>query len=134
MGTIKGNNNIQASGSITINDKTYQGNTVTVTNGVVYVDGEKVSEDDGGETANILRVEITGNVGSVTSDKSVTVHGNVEGNVDARGSVNCDDVGGDVESGGSVNCDDVKGGVTAGGSVNADRIGGSVVAGGSVRT
>lgn len=139
---INGNNNIQTgSGTVTINNKTYRGNSVTVKNNVVYIDGKRVSDDDDDDndlvpnSSGILKVEITGNVGSVKSDKSVNVrNGNVEGDVEARGSVNCDKVGGSVDAKGSVNCDGVKGNVTAGGSVNADNIGGSVIAGGSVRS
>lgn len=55
------------------------------------------------------------------------------GELNADGSVNCNNVAGNVRAGGSVNCDNVGGDVSAGGSVNCDKVGGSVKAGGSVR-
>lgn len=97
---------------VTINGKTYQGNGVSVVNGVVTIDGKVVDEN-----AKDYRVlEIKGDVGSVQTDLSVNCD-NVKGNVNAGGSVICDSVGGNVDAGGSVNCNDVGGDVKAGGSV-----------------
>jgi hypothetical protein len=98
---------------VIINGKEYSGNNVTVINGVVTVDGSPVL-DTGNKN---VEVKIEGSVGELRADGSVTVSGTVTGNVDAGGSVNCDDVGGNVSAGGSVNCDDVGGSVNAGGSV-----------------
>lgn len=99
---------------ITINGKTYKGNSVVVRNHTIYIDGKKVTDKDMPET--ILQIEVKGTLASLETDASVNCD-SVKGNVDAGGSVNCDTVGGDVNAGGSVNCDDVGGNVTAGGSV-----------------
>lgn len=64
---------------------------------------------------------------------SLSIDGNVGGNVTAKGSLNCDAVQGDVVASGGVNCDEVHGNVRAGGGVNCDDVGGDVYAGGSVQ-
>ena len=103
---------------VTINGKTYRGNNISIQNGTVYIDG-KLADDSAPDENGILEVQITGDVSLVECDRSVTVNGNVTGNVQAAGSVTCDDVGGSVEAGGSVTCDDVGESVDAGGSVTA---------------
>lgn len=77
------------------------------------------------------RIEIcyAGAALNIKSDFSVYVNGEVDGDIEAGGSVTCDDVGGDIDSGGNVTCDDVKGNVRAGGSVTCDNVGGNVTAG-----
>lgn len=99
---------------ITINGKTYQGNSVSVVNNVVYVDGKRVDDKELPKT--ILQIDVQGTLGELKTDASVNC-GNVTGSVEAGGSVNCDSVGGNVNAGGSVNCDTVRGSVNAGGSV-----------------
>jgi len=64
---------------------------------------------------------------------SVTVEGDVAGDVDCGGSATCGNVGGSVDAGGSVSCGNVTGDVDAGGSVRCGSVGGRVDAGGSVR-
>lgn len=100
--------------SVTINGVTYEGRNVTVSNGIVRIDGQVVSSKP---THGILEVKVTG-----------TLH-----NLESDASVNCEDVAGDVHSGGSVNADNIGGNVNAGGSVNCDNVGGNINAGGSVR-
>lgn len=103
--------------SVTINGQTYvAGRDITVNGNKVYIDGKPV--DDGKEFSGILKVEVTGDLASLSSDVAVEVSGNVHGNVTAGNSVNCGDVGGNVKAGNSVNCDDVGGDVSAGNSVN----------------
>lgn len=99
---------------ITINGKTYQGNSVTVINGRVIIDGKEVK--DGSVPKNVLLIQVEGELGELTTDASVNC-GEVRGNIEAGGSVNCDTVGGDISAGGSVNCDTVHGNINAGGSV-----------------
>ncbi len=108
-------------GSITINGITFEGNSVIVSNGTVYIDGKLQKTLD----KNVQRIEIKGMVKNVQSDLSISCE-DVKGNVEARGSVNCGDVGGSVSAHGSVNCGDIGGNVDAGGSVNADRVLGKV--------
>lgn len=69
---------------------------------------------------------------NIRSDFAVNCEGDVEGNIEAGGSVTCNDVGGDVKASGSVTCDSVKGHVNASGSVTCDNVAGNVQAGGSV--
>jgi len=117
------------SSTITINGKTYQGSSVSITNGRVVIDGKEMT--DAKLPEHTTHIKVTGDLASLTTDLSVTAQ-NVQGDVYAGGSVSCDDVGGDISAKGSVSCDDVEGSVSAGGSVNCDDIGGSVTAGGSV--
>lgn len=113
-------------GQISVNGKTYTGNSVSVENDVVYIDGKRV--DDENLPKSILEIKVNGELVSVASDVSVTCE-NIAGDVQAGGSVNCGDIKGNVTAGGSINADDVGGDVKAGGSVNCDEIRGSVTAG-----
>ena len=123
--------------SVTINGKTFEGNNLTIRNRTVFIDGKQVMDDYDSRKAYKLpegrvSIELTGAIGSVNCDESVIVNGTVTGDVNAQGSVTCDDVGRDVHAQGSVSCDDVHGDVAAGGSVSCDDIRGSVQAGGSI--
>lgn len=93
------------------------GNGITINNGKVYVDGKLVEEGLSGQ----VEVSFTGDLASLKVDGSATVNGNVQGRLDAGGSVNCKDVGKSVDAGGSVNCGTVGGNVDAGGSVSMKR-------------
>ncbi|MBQ8826326.1 MAG: helix-turn-helix domain-containing protein [Oscillospiraceae bacterium] len=70
-----------------------------------------------------LNVEIWG---------SAKIDGDVQGNVNAGGSVKCDGINGSVNSGGSINCCGIVGNVNSGGSVNCDGVIGNVNAGGNI--
>lgn len=87
-----------------------------------------------GSTADKKNIEFCyeGPALNIRSDFAVSVEGDVEGNIEAGGSVTCDAVGGSIKAGGGVSCDDVKGDVNAGGVVTCDNVGGSVRAGASV--
>lgn len=108
------------------------GGDIDCVGGQILVDGKVVHEKEG----YILRIVIESMENesmenktfpiNVNSDKAVTVRGNVQGNVDAGGSVSCNNVIGNVKAGGSCSCDDVNGSVTAGGSVNCDNVGGKI--------
>ncbi len=100
-------------GSITIDGRTFEGDVVSIIGGEVIVDG--VTQD--GTLTGKVSLEIKGTLDNLTTDASVNMTGQIKGNVEAGGSVRCDDVGGNVIAGGSVNCDDVGGKITAGGSV-----------------
>lgn len=78
---------------------------------------------------NVICEEVQG---SVNAGGSVNCDG-VQGNVSAGGNVNCDGVLGHVQAGGNVTCDDVEGNVHAGGNVTCDSVGGGVTAGREVR-
>lgn len=115
---------------ITINGKTYRGgNNISIVNGKVTIDG---IPQDGEPLTGVVEVKVEGNLTSLRTDASVTVKGDVLGDVDAGGSVQCGAVGGEVDAGGSINCGAVNGDVDAGGSVNCGDVQGDVDAGGFV--
>ena len=58
-----------------------------------------------------------------------TIDGDVNGNIQCGGGVNCGNVGGGVSCGDGVNCGNVGGGVSAGDGVICGNVGGSVTAG-----
>lgn len=117
---------------ISINGKVYHGNNLTIRGNDVFIDGQRI--DDGKPDAdNILRVEIIGSPVSVTSDCSVSVTGNVEGDISAGSSVNCGAVSGMVRAGTSVTCGDVGSTAKAGTSISCKKIGGNAVAGTSIK-
>lgn len=97
---------------VTVNGKTYQGSSVKVIDGDVYIDGKLVDKQPGNR-----QIVIHGDVGSLTSDQSVKVMGDVKGNVIAGGSVNVGNVGGNVDAQGSVNAAQIHGNTHAGGSI-----------------
>lgn len=97
-----------------INGKRYEGNSVSIINGKVYIDG--VPAEAKAEKNGILKIKVEGILGELKSDVSVEC-GEVRGNVSAGGSVQADAVHGSVNAGGSVQCDNVGGNVMAGGSV-----------------
>lgn len=127
---IISNMNINSNGNVvTINGKTYKGNSIVSKNGKVFVDGQ-LAED---KEMNSVTIIIEGNVGELTTDCPVTVQGDVLGSIKTEGSVTCKKVGKNVTAGGSISCDDVGGNVNAGGSVRCDDVRGNVFAGGSIR-
>lgn len=98
--------------SITINGKTYSGNNISVRNDVVYIDG-KIA-DQAKAKDGILEVHVEGTLCNVKSDVSVTVNGNVSGNVESGNYVKCEVVGGNVSAGNYIKCGNVTGSATAG--------------------
>lgn len=104
--------------------------SVHMVGGRLIIDGEEVTGES--YLQNVIHIDVKGNSISVDSDKSVSVSGDVTGNIDARGSVTCDNVHGDIKAGGSVTCDDVKGSIYSNSSVTCNNVGGSVMANGSI--
>jgi hypothetical protein len=100
--------------SVIINGKTYEGSNIKVVNEKVWIDGKRVDAEP--DSKSILHIEVTG-----------TLH-----NLDAGGSVTCQDVAGYVDAGGSVHSGNIGGDVDAGGSVHCGKVGGNIDAGGSV--
>jgi hypothetical protein len=70
-------------GVITINNKTYIGNSLEVRNGKVYVDG-KFSKP--GEKDTIVSIHVTGDLELLTADNcnKIEILGNVSGSVDSK--------------------------------------------------
>lgn len=101
--------------SVTINGKTYTGkNSVSFNNGNVIIDGKIIGPDSDfvskGDT-DVIRIEVSGDLLNLSTDKDVTMIGNITGDVSAY-VVKCDNIGGDV-SADSVLCEEVKGDVNA---------------------
>lgn len=92
--------------TININGKTIevQGNSVSVIKGKIIVDGNEYKGDEAfKEDYYIQNVTVNGNVESVDCSGSVTVNGNVNGNIDCGGSVAIQgDHKGYIDCGGSV--------------------------------
>lgn len=109
---------------VVINGKNYTGNNIIVNNSEVIVDGVRQNGIDDKK----VEVQIFCNVDKIISDESIYINGNVEGNVEARISVNCDDIKGDVRAGTSINCNDIYGDASAGTSINCDVIKGDATA------
>jgi len=110
----KGSNN-----TVIINGKRIevQGNNVTVQGNNVYVDGKLVEEGLSGD----VHIKFEGDLANLHTQGSATVNGNVNGDVDAGGSVQATNVNGDVDAGGSVQYLIVGGDVDAGGSITMRR-------------
>jgi hypothetical protein len=111
-------------GQTVINGKRYTGNNISIIDGQVIVDG--VVQGEVGERK--IEIQVLCNVDQIFSEESITINGNVTGDIEAKMSVNCDNVTGNVSAGMSVNCDDVGGNVSAGMTVNCDDIRGNATA------
>ena len=115
---------------VTINGIQYKGNNISIKNDRIVIDGVEVGSSL--PAVSELRI-VEGQVNKLETDHSVKATDCYIGEVDAGGSVTCDDVGGSVNAGGSVTANDIKGSANAGGSVTCKIIGGSAMAGGSIR-
>ena len=93
------------------------GKGITVTNNSVYVGGELVQEGLSG----IVRIEFKGDLASLKTDGSASIHGDIHGDVDVGDSCTCKNVKGNVDAGGSITCGNVGGSIDAGGSVMIER-------------
>jgi formylmethanofuran dehydrogenase subunit C len=100
------------SGSVTINGQTFQGKTVEVRNGQVWVDGQLQPE---GKLAGqpVLNVVVTGDVAELeTASGDVSVAGSVGAVTTTAGDVTCGDVRGNLETvSGDIRCGRVSGDV-----------------------
>lgn len=116
---------------IKINGKVYpDGNSVSVINGQVTIDGVLVEGDE--PLTGVVKIEVDGDLKNLTTDASVNCK-SVHGNVEAGGSVHCENIKGDADAGGSIHCDNVGGDADAGGSVKCHDVQGKVTAGGAVK-
>lgn len=103
---------------MTINGKTrvngryvnLTGQNITITDRGMFVNGKPLEEFDDSQVP-VLRIEITGNVESLTTENGeVTVNGRVGTVVSKNGNVNCQTVEGNVESkNGNVMCGKIMG-------------------------
>lgn len=74
------------------------GQSVSITDGGIYVNGKPIEEFDESQVP-VLKIEITGSVENLTTENGeVTVNGRVGSVVSKNGNVNCETVEGNVES------------------------------------
>lgn len=97
---------------IQINGKVYQGNSISIKNGNIIIDGNKVETDEkqisiivNGNIESIdadscERIEVTGNIGKIsTVSGDVRISGDVNGSVKTiSGDVRCGNVSGSVDT------------------------------------
>lgn len=117
---------------ININGQSFEvsGSNVSITNGTVYVDGKEIINDLKG----IVEIKWEGEVANINSQASVSVAGNVQGDIAAGGSISCGDIlTGNAKANGSITCSDIHGDAKAGGSIKCNNIKGSAKAGGSIK-
>lgn len=84
---------------------------------------------DSREADSPIRIKLDSKIDSIEVWGSAHIIGDVYGNLNAGGGVNCDKVDGNISAGAGVNCDEVSGDVNAGAGVNCDGVGGNVSAG-----
>lgn len=99
-----------------INGLEITGNSVSVINGIVLVDGvqfgdklpEPVRIEVEGDLVSLITgapVTVRGSIrGDVKVDGPLTIRGSVEGNVEADGPVTCGDIGGNLYADGPIMC------------------------------
>ena len=112
---------------ISINGKTYYGNSISITNGKVYIDG-KVSSD---ENDKVITISVDGDLDSIVADhcNKIEIRGNVRIIKNSSGDISISDkVLGDVSTqSGDIECGDVQGNVeTQSGDVKCGIVNGSV--------
>lgn len=118
-------------GTCMVNGKRYDipsGANVSIIDGIVKVNGKVIADET--KAGQPCEVHVQGDIGDLRCDGNAYITGNVKGDVDAGGSVECHDVGKSVDAGGNVAYSNVGGDVDAGGSVNAGGVHGDVDAGG----
>lgn len=106
-----------------IGDVTTLKTNVVSNHKVIIVNGSVI---ECSEVQDCISIEVQGNVGRIDTLGSVSVTGNVDGDINTQGSVT---VGGSCESintQGSVKCGDVNGDIHTMGSVNCGNVSGDI--------
>lgn len=114
---------------ITINGKSYVGDSIVINNDKIIIDGKNLSDHDQEKEINI---SVEGDINALDVDvcQRIEVKGN--GNVgyikSVSGTVFCNNITGDAETtSGNINCEDVGGNVkTVSGDIHAHAISGKV--------
>ena len=103
---------VTINGKIRVNGRyvNLTGQNITITDRGMFVNGKPIEEFDDSQVP-VLKIEITGNVESLTTENGeVTVNGRVGTVVSKNGNVNCQTVEGNVESkNGNVMCGKIMG-------------------------
>ena len=96
--------------NIKINNNSYIGNSVTIVNGVITVDGKNYTPND-----KVITITVEGNINSLSADacNTITVNGEVDTIKTMSGDVHCANVTGNIKTmSGDVHCLDIEGDVT----------------------
>ena len=110
-------NNINVNG---VNIKVPNGASISVENGVLYIDGKKY-EGEEVQDKEVVSVVIEGNVGNVNCACDITVNGNINGDIRASRDVDVKNIIGNINAGRDVDVDgDVTGRVSAGRDIDID--------------
>jgi len=97
---------------VIINVNKYEGGSVSIKGNRIMIDGVDVTDDHSNQKSQIVHITIDGDTkANIDSDASITVKGNVFGDVNAGGSVNCGNISGNVNLGRSLNCKKIYGSV-----------------------
>lgn len=107
---------------------------------VVQFYGNKMLGADLWERDKSIELKLPGASGSTATGPELNVeiwgnanlHGDVGGNVESGGGLNCGNIGGNAESGGGLNCGNIGGNAESGGSLNCGNIGGNAECGGNL--
>ena len=105
-----------------------EGNNIVVIDDKIIVGSTVIKSGLSG----IVEVKFEGDLVSLHTHGNASVKGDIHGNVDAHGNVQCGNVGGSVDANGSVECNNVEGNVEASGNVICNDISGDIDAMGSV--
>ena len=105
--------------TIIVNETKIQtnGKNISVINNSVYVDGQIIQTNLSGD----VNIKFEGDLASLKCGGSASINGNIKGDVDVGGSLDCNAIVGNIDVGGSVRCGKVSGDIDAGGSVKCSR-------------
>lgn len=93
------------------------GKSISVNGNSIYVDNKLITEGLNGT----VDIKFEGDLASLKCNGSAEIKGNIKGNVDVGGSLECRDIVGNVDTGGSLKCGNISGDVDAGGSISMKR-------------
>lgn len=88
--------------------------SITINNGTVIANGVVIKSGLSG----VVELKVEGDLMSINTAGNVSVSGDVHGDIDTTGNVNCGNVGGDIDTTGTVNCGLVNGDIDTLGNVN----------------
>jgi len=91
-----------------------EGNSCDLVENTIIFNGKIV---ECGPLSGIVSIKWEGPAASINSSYSIECKGNVGGDVNAEGNVECENVDGDVNAEGSVQCENVEGDINAEGNV-----------------
>lgn len=85
-------------GRVNVNGVTYEGNNVSIENNRIYIDGVLQGQDP---LSGVVAIEISGDLNNFSCDANATVNGEIKGDVEVNGTLQCGPIEGNVEINGS---------------------------------